>query len=123
MKATSDMTDPHDKVEVVQRWINELRQKQATDPAALNATSAVLNEIVEIIHDGGPHPSSEQGLSETYADLELQIQEQTAALNRATSALKSQITERETAARKLRQAYNDLETHLQEHLAYQSKLN
>jgi uncharacterized membrane-anchored protein YjiN (DUF445 family) len=67
--------------------------------------------------------SSNIGISETYADLERQVQEQTAALTRATNALKSQITERETAARKLRKAYNDLEVHLQEHIEYQSRLN
>ena len=54
--------------------------------------------------------------------MERQVEEQTAALNRATEALKSQITERETAAIKLRKAYEDLEVHLQEHIADQSRL-
>ncbi len=61
--------------------------------------------------------------SRTYSDLESEIQEQTAALTRATNALKSQITEREEAAQKLRKAYDDLEAHLQEHIANQSRLN
>ena len=117
------MSDPHEKIEAVQVWINELRQNRATDPAAFNAAEAVLSEILDLIHAGNAYPSPDQSISETYADLERQVQEQTTALNRATNALKSQITERESAARKLRKAYNDLETHLQEHLAYQSRLN
>lgn len=59
----------------------------------------------------------------TYAELEKQVQEQTAALTLVTNTLKNQITEREVAAQKLRQAYDDLEAHLQEHIANQSRLN
>ncbi len=117
------MSDLNEKIGAVQSWINELQQNQPTDAAALNATTTVLNDIVDLIHQGTPRPSSAQGMSETYAELERQVQDQTAALTRATTALKSQITERETAARKLRKAYNDLEAHLQEHIAYQSRLN
>lgn len=117
------MNDPHEKIEAIQVWINKLRQNRATDPVALNATEAVLSEILVLIHAGTPRSPSEQGISETYAELERQVQKQTAALNRATNALKGQITERETAVRKLRKAYNDLELHLQEHIAYQSRLN
>jgi signal transduction histidine kinase len=117
------MSDLNEKIEAVQTWINELRQNRAADPAVFNATEAVLSEILDLIHAGNTRVSSEQGMSETYADLERQVQEETAALTRATNALKSQITERETAARKLRKAYNDLEVHLQEHIAYQSRLN
>ncbi|MBZ0283832.1 MAG: GAF domain-containing protein [Anaerolineae bacterium] len=116
------MSDLNEKIEAVQIWINDLRQSQAADPAALNVTEGVLREIVELIQQGAVR-SSEHGISETYVDLERQVQEQTAALTRATNALKSQITERETAARKLRKAYNDLEAHLQDHIAYQSRLN
>lgn len=116
------MSDINEKIEAVQLWINDLRQTPVTDPVALNTTEAVLREMLELIQQSTVR-SSEHGISETYADLERQVQEQTAALTRATNALKNQITERETAARKLRKAYNDLETHLQDHIAYQSKLN
>ena len=115
------------KIEAVQVWLNELRQNRATDPVSVQYATEVSArpEILELIHDAGNAAlaSSEQGISETYSDLEKQVQEQTIALNQATNALKGQITERESAARKLRKAYNDLETHLQEHIAYQSRLN
>jgi hypothetical protein len=117
------MIDVNDKIEAVQLWIDELRQKSAADPVPSSTTDVVLSEILGLIQQGTARISSEREISETYADLERQVQEQTAALNRATSALKGQINERETAARKLRKAYNDLETHLQEHIAYQSRLN
>jgi signal transduction histidine kinase len=117
------MSDPKEKIEAVYSWINELRQIEAANPAALFSKEAVLNDVLDLIVQRTTYPSSEQQISETYAELEKQVQEQTAALNRATNALKSQITERETAARKLRKAYNDLEVHLQEHIEYQSKLN
>lgn len=118
----NEMNDLNEKFEAVQSWINDLQRNRTTDPPAFNASETVLREIFDLIQPGA-HASSERGLSETYADLERQVQEQTAALTRATNALKSQITERETAARKLRKAYNDLEAHLQEHIAYQSRLN
>lgn len=117
------MSNPIEKINTVQIWINELRQKQTTDPAVLSAAEPVLTEILGLIRQGTNRTSAQQGISETYADLERQIQEQTAALNQATSALKSQIAERETAAIKLRKAYNDLEMHLQEHIADHSRLN
>lgn len=117
------MRDLNEKVETVQQWIDEIQQMQSTDPVKFNAKEAVLNEILELIQQGTVRAESERNISETYADLERQVQEQTAALNRATTALKSQITERETAAQKLRKAYNDLEVHLQEHIANQSRLN
>jgi signal transduction histidine kinase len=117
------MHDLNEKIEAVQTWINELQQNRDPDPAVFNATEAVLSEIVDLIHAGNVRASPEQGVSETYADLERQVQEQTAALTRATDALKSQITERESAAQKLRKAYNDLEVHLQEHTTYHSRLN
>jgi signal transduction histidine kinase len=118
------MSDLTEKIEAVQTWINELQRNSATDPVSFKPTEAVLSEILDLIQQGaGGGGSSERDISETYADLERQVQEQTAALTQATSALKSQITERETAARKLRKAYNNLEMHLQEHIVYQSKLN
>jgi chromosome segregation ATPase len=117
------MSNLIENIEVVQVWINELRQKQTTDPAVLSTAEPVLTEIMGLIRQGRTHSSAQQGMSETYADLERQIQEQTTALNKATSALKSQIAERETAAIKLRKAYNDLEMHLQEHIADHSRLN
>jgi C4-dicarboxylate-specific signal transduction histidine kinase len=96
------MSDQNEKIEAVQTWINDLRQYQATDPVAFNRTEVLLDEIVALIHAGNIPASSDQGLSETYADLERKVQEQTAAFNRATITLKSQINERETAARNLR---------------------
>jgi signal transduction histidine kinase len=116
------MSEIKEKIEVIRTWLSEIQQNTAIDPAKFKSTQATLNEILSLIQYDSAG-SSEQGLSETYAGLERQVQEQTAALNRATNALKSQINERETAARKLRKAYNDLETHLQGHIAYQSKLN
>lgn len=118
-----EMSDLNEKIEALQTWITEFQRSGTTDPVALKTTEAVLSEILDLIQQGTARTSSEHGISETYADLERQVQEQTAALTQATNALKSQITERETAARKLRKAYNDLEVHLQEHLAYQSRLN
>lgn len=117
------MSDLDEKIEVVQGWISELQQNQPTDVAALDAATSVLGTIVDLIQPAMASTSSEQGRAETYAELERQVDDQTAALTRATAALKSQITERETAARKLRKAYNNLETHLQEHIANQSMLN
>lgn len=113
------MNDPYDKIEVVQTWINEVRQNQATP----DAIGEVLGEIVNLIKQGTGRASSELEISETYADLERQVEEQSTALTLATSALRSQISERESAAIKLRKAYNDLEKHLQEHLADHSRLN
>ncbi len=112
------------KIETIQGWISELQRDRTTDPVKFNSTEVdtVLNEILDLIQPGTTHALSEPGMSETYADLERQVEEQTAALNRATEALKSQITERETAAIKLRKAYEDLEVHLQEHMADQFRL-
>jgi len=117
------MSEPNEKIEVVQVWINELRQQQTATPLGVNNTDAILNEILNLIEYGTARASSEQTLSETYADLERQVEEQSTALTLATSALKSQITEREAAAIKLRKAYNDLEVHLQAHIADHSRLN
>ncbi|MEO8396761.1 MAG: histidine kinase [Chloroflexota bacterium] len=118
------MGDLSEKIEAVQTWINQLQRDPVGDPAKSNSiqTGALLSEILDLIQRGTAHTSHEPGLSETYADLERQVQEQTAALTRATDALKSQITERETAAIKLRKAYEDLEVHLQEHIADQFRL-
>lgn len=123
MKVDGEMSQITEKIEAVQTWINGLQQNRTADPAKSSAIEAVLSEIVGLIEQGHVHASSEQDMSETYADLERQVQEQTTALTRATNALKNQINERETAAQKLRKAYNDLEVHLQEHIAYQSRLN
>ena len=118
------MSDFNEKIEAVQTWINQLEQYRAVDPAAASfiGIDGVLSEILSLIQQGANHTLAEPLLSETYADLERQVEEQTAALNRATDALKSQITEREMAAIKLRKAYEDLEVHLQEHIADQSRL-
>lgn len=116
------MPELNEKIETVQAWINELRQRPKNHTHAWSAKTRLLAEIVDLIQPTVPS-SAEQAISETFADLEQRVQEQTSALNRATTALKDQINERERAARKLRKAYNDLEVHLQEHLAYQSRLN
>lgn len=116
------MSELNEKIEVVRTWLSAVQQNAAIDPAKFSTTQTTLNEMLSLIqYDRAA--SSGTGISATYADLERQVQEQTAALNQATNALKGQINERETAARKLREAYNNLETHLQEHIAYQSKLN
>lgn len=117
------MRDLDEKIEAIQTWMNELQQNRPSDPVMLDAVEAVISQIVTLTQAENAHTLREPGMGGTYADLERQVQEQTAALTRATTALKNQITERETAARKLRKAYNDLEAHLQEHIAYQSKLN
>jgi signal transduction histidine kinase len=111
------------KIESIQTWIHELERNRTEDPEKFKATEAVLSEILDLIQSANTHPSSEPGMSETYADLEQKVQEQAEALARATETLRSQINERETAAGKLRKAYNDLEVHLQDHIAFQSKLN
>ncbi|MBZ0307568.1 MAG: GAF domain-containing protein [Anaerolineae bacterium] len=111
------------KIEAVQLWITELQQNRTADPAGFRAAEAVLSEVFNLIQQNAVHTPSQQDISEAYVDLERRVEEQTIALNRATNALKTQISERETAARKLRKAYNDLEVHLQEHIAYQSRLN
>lgn len=116
------MSDVNEIIEVIRTWLSEIQQNAEIDPAKFSPAQPTLNEMLSLIqHDSAT--SSVPGLSTTYADLERQVQEQTTALNRATITLKSQINERETAAQKLREAYNNLETHLQEHIAYQSKLN
>ncbi len=116
------MSDLQEKVQVVQSWLDELRQDRPANPPRVNVNETVLTQVLEVIQQsaagsGGPD------VSQNYADLERQVQKQTVALTRATNALKRQITQRETAAQKLRKAYNDLEVHLQDHIAYQSKLN
>jgi len=118
------MNDIREEIEIVRNWLNELQQSPTMDdPLALSAARATLSKMVGLTEPVVDRVDSEQDMSETYEDLERRVQEQTAVLTRATNALKSQITEREKAARKLRTAYNDLETHLQEHIAYQSRLN
>lgn len=116
------MSDLNQRIEVIRTWLNELQQNRPVDSALLNSAEAALGEMMILVQPN-TGDASELARAETYADLEQQVQEQTAALNRATNTLKSQINERERAARKLRKAYNDLEVHLQEHLAYQSRLN
>ncbi len=116
------MSEVNEKIQIIRTWLSEIQQNAVLDPIKFSPAQITLNEMLSLIqHDSGA--SSDPGVSATYADLERQVQEQTSALNQATNALKSQITERETAARKLRKAYNNLEIHLQEHIAYQSRLN
>lgn len=116
------MSDLNQKIEIIRTWLNELEQNRLADPAVFTSTERIISDMVTLVqHDRSD--SSEQTMAAAYADLERQVQEQTAALNRATNALKTQINERETTARKLRKAYNDLEIHLQEHIAYHSRLN
>ena len=117
------MSEANVKIEAVQAWINGCRQKQTTNPSGINAEEVILSEMLKLFEDGTTHTASEQTLSETYADLERQVEEQSTTLTLATNALKSQINERETAAIKLRKAYNDLEIHLQAHIADHSRLN
>jgi wobble nucleotide-excising tRNase len=116
------MSEADEKIEIIRTWLAEVQQSAAIDPVQFSPAQTALNEMLSLIQRDSA-ASSRPDLSATYADLEQQVQEQTAALNRATNDLKSQINERETAARKLREAYNNLETHLQEHIAYQSELN
>ena len=118
-----DMNNLNTNIEVLQNWIDEVQQNHTADTAKLNDTGAILGQILNLIQVGNVPTSSDQDMSDTYADLEQQVQEQTTALTQANNALKNQITERETAAQKLRKAYNDLEVHLQEHIAYQSNLS
>ncbi len=114
------MMSTNQKIEAVQTWITAL---QHADPTVLNKSDNVLSEVLDLIQRVNARSPTEKDRAETYYDLELQVQEQTAALTRATNTLKNQIDERETAARKLRKAYNDLEAHLREHIEYQSRLN
>lgn len=116
------MSEINEKIEVIRTWLSEIQQNAANDPAKFSPTQITLNEMLSLIQHAS-EASSESGLSETYTDLEQEVQKQTAALNEATNTLKSQIKEREKAARKLRRAYTNLEIHLQEHIAYQLKLN
>ncbi len=119
-----DWSDLREKLDAVQAWIDGLRQAQATETTAISTDAAiVVREVLDLIQQDPSQGSSDREFSETYADLEKQIQQQTAELTRATDALKRQIVERETSATRLRKAYNDLETHLQEHLADRSRLN
>lgn len=117
------MSDSNEKIEVIQAWINELDQNRADDALKFNATEVVLDEIINLIQQDNTQSLSENDISETYADLERQVREQTKALTQATNDLKNHVSERELASRNLRNAYNNLEVHLQEHIAYQSKLN
>ncbi len=116
------MSDPNDKIEVIQAWINDLSAQRDSGAVELSAADPILTEMLDTIQRRD-RMSSEQGLSETYNDLEKQVEVQSASLTLATNALKNQISERETAAIKLRKAYNDLETHLQDHIADHSRLN
>lgn len=117
------MSDLNQKIEAIRTWLNELQQNHPLDPVKFNPAEIALNDMINLMHQHTTQAVSDRNISETYADLEKQVQEQTTALNRATTALKSQIKEREKVARNLRKAYNDLEVHLQEHINYQSKLN
>ena len=114
------MRSDNENIEAVPTWITDLQQ---ADPALLATSDGVLTDVLELIQRGDTRSSPEQDRAETYNDLERQVQEQTAALTEATNTLKTQIDERETAARKLRKAYNNLEVHLREHIEYQSRLN
>jgi signal transduction histidine kinase len=116
------VNDQNEKIELIRIWLAQMQHSAAADSPTLRLAQSTLNTMHSLIQpERGLAPITD--LSITYADLEQQVQEQTAALNRATTALKSQINERETAALKLREAYNNLEAHLQEHIVYQSKLN
>ncbi|MEP6985366.1 MAG: GAF domain-containing protein, partial [Chloroflexota bacterium] len=117
------MSDLTEKIEAVQVWLDKLRQDRSTDSTVFKSNETVLNDIADLIQPLQTQMPLAKEMSETYADLEIQVQEQSAALTQATIALRSQITERETAAIKLRKAYNDLELHLQEHIADYSRLN
>lgn len=123
-KVGSEMSEPNEKIEQLQTWLNKLREEYRADSGDFQRLEPVLTEILDTIHaqeNVGSAPS--QDMSVLYADLERQVEEQTAALIRATTALNTQINERETTARKLRKAYNDLEVHLKEHITYHTELN
>ncbi len=117
------MSESNDKLAAIQTWINEFRENRIADLDSPNIGLAILDEIADLILVQTPSTPLAQAISDTYVDLERRVEEQSLALTRATTTLKAQITERESAALKLRKAYNDLETHLQEHVTYQSKLN
>jgi signal transduction histidine kinase len=118
------MSEPNPKIETLQRWVDTLRKTQASEPENFHVLESTLNSVLDAIGEGDrPRLPPNQDMALLYADLERQVHEQTTALNRATTALKDQISERENTARKLRKAYNDLEVHLKDHIAYQSELN
>ncbi len=119
------MDNLNEKITTIQTWIDDLRRNQDGNPLVTDASDedTLVNAVFDMLRIGNSQPPVDPGLSVNYADLERQVEEQTAALSQATTALKSQINERETAARKLRKAYNNLEKHLQEHIAYQTQLN
>ena len=118
------MSELGEMIDTVQAWINELRENQAADSEAASSSAEIaLSEVMDLIRQGTTGASSEAVFSETYADLERQVLQQTARLKQATDAMKIQIVERESSAIKLREAYNDLELYLQEHLADRSQLN
>lgn len=116
------MSDLEDNIGVVQKWLTDLTTNVPADPPGFSTSKTILTEIVNLIQNT-PRESLTRDLSETYADLEKQIHDQGEALTQATIALKAQITHREVAVQSLRKAYNDLETHLGEHLVDHSRLS
>ena len=117
------MSNPSEQIEALQTWINQVRQDQAGDSGVVNVNQPSLSAVLQLIQTGNARTSAEQGLSNTYVDLEREVQEQTDALTEATNTLKSQIVGRERTALKLRKAYENLEAHLQKHISRHSVLS
>jgi len=63
------MSEPNEKIEAVQVWINELRQKQIENPLGANDAEALLSEMLDLIQQSRSHASSGQTLSETQLPL------------------------------------------------------
>src|SRR5215204_5971747 len=110
------MSDLNEKIAVVQNWINELQSNQPVDKEKSHSVETVLNAILGLIRPDSSKAASEKSIAEASLDLALRIQEQTTVLTRANAVLKSQIVEHEVAEVTLRQAHNDLEVQLQEHI-------
>jgi len=68
------MSDPHEKIEAVQAWINDLRQSRVTDPEAFNATEELLSTVLDLIRPGNAHRSSDAPIFDSPSDLEKRVQ-------------------------------------------------
>lgn len=117
------MSDIDRQIDLIQSWLNTLRQDQPTDPSQQKSVELLLEQILNLIQHGIVQEQSTQSMSQTYDDWKIQVQEHTNTLRHATHILKAKINERKTTVKNIQTAYDNLEIHLQEHLVYQSGLN
>jgi signal transduction histidine kinase len=107
------MKDSNEDFEAVEHLINALRQQLSSNPKEVER---VLTDVLTAIRNGNASPQPKQGAPGIPAELERQVGERTVELTQANALLQSQIADRETVERLLREANKDLEMQLQAQL-------